>query len=65
MGALVHYLPPYSPDYNPTELVFSKVKSSLRAMDLEMSDALDIETIVLAAANDCAAWIKSCDLCTD
>ena len=27
--ALVHSLPPYSPDYNPIEEAFSKVKSSL------------------------------------
>lgn len=25
VGALIHYLPPYSPDYNPIELLFSKV----------------------------------------
>ena len=27
LGALVHFLPPYSPDYNPIEEAFSKVKS--------------------------------------
>ena len=26
VGALVHFLPPYSPDYNPIEEAFSKVK---------------------------------------
>ena len=26
VGVLVHYLPPYSPDYNPIEEAFSKVK---------------------------------------
>ena len=25
-GAITHYLPPYSPDFNPIELAFSKVK---------------------------------------
>jgi len=29
-GALVRYLPPYSPDLNPIEEVFSKVKAYLR-----------------------------------
>ncbi len=29
-GAVLSYLPPYSPDLNPIELVFSKLKSSLR-----------------------------------
>ena len=30
-GALVHFLPPYSPDLNPIEATFSKVKSILKA----------------------------------
>ena len=30
MGALVWFLPPYSPDLNPIEEVFSKVKAYLR-----------------------------------
>jgi transposase len=30
-GAAVVYLPPYSPDFNPIEQVFAKVKSRLRA----------------------------------
>ena len=29
-GATVHYLPPYSPDLNPIEKLFSKLKSLLR-----------------------------------
>lgn len=29
-GAILIYLPPYSPDLNPIELVFSKLKSMLR-----------------------------------
>lgn len=29
-GAQVWYLPPYSPDYNPIELMWSKVKTLLR-----------------------------------
>ena len=35
VGALIHFLPPYSPDYNPIELAFSKVKAYLRAMDID------------------------------
>ena len=46
VGALVHFLPPYSPDYNPIEEAFSKVKSILRSMDME-ADVLDTETLVL------------------
>ena len=61
---LTHYLPPYSPDYNPIELAFSKVKYSLKAMEAEMQALQDIDTILLAAfplitPADCCAWINS------
>ncbi len=29
-GATLHYLPPYSPDFNPIEMAFSKLKALLR-----------------------------------
>ena len=29
-GAELHYLPPYSPDFNPIEMAFSKLKAVLR-----------------------------------
>ena len=32
-GVISHYLPPYSPDYNPIELAFSKVKYAIKSMD--------------------------------
>jgi transposase len=32
-GAIVRYLPPYSPDLNPIEEVFAKVKHYLRQND--------------------------------
>jgi transposase len=31
VGATQHYLPPYSPDYNPIEKAWSKIKTQLRA----------------------------------
>lgn len=31
-GAEVRYLPPYSPDLNPIEMVFSKIKQMLRSL---------------------------------
>ena len=31
-GADVVYLPPYSPDFNPIELAFSKIKQALRTL---------------------------------
>ncbi|HSU31532.1 MAG TPA: transposase, partial [Bryobacteraceae bacterium] len=31
-GAVLRYLPPYSPDYNPIEFAWSKVKARLRTL---------------------------------
>jgi transposase len=31
VGASLLYLPPYSPDFNPIEMVFAKLKAILRA----------------------------------
>ncbi len=52
VGALVIFLPPYSPDYNPIEEAFSKVKALVKGYetDLEMEE-MDLEDIVLAAVN--------------
>ena len=44
VGALLHYLPPYSPDLNPIEECFSKVKSCLKSTET-VND--DLETAVL------------------
>ena len=30
-GASLRYLPPYSPDFNPIEMAFAKLKARLRA----------------------------------
>ena len=63
-SVLTQFLPPYSPDYNPIELAFSKVKYMIRSMEMEMQAIDDIETIVLSAfstitVSDCQAWINS------
>ena len=64
VGALTHFLPPYSPDLNAIEHTFSKVKSVLKSNEEEWSD-LDTETAVIAAFNcvtieDCQGWITHC-----
>jgi len=38
--AKLAYLPPYSPDLNPIELVFSKIKQLLRSLKNRSQDAL-------------------------
>jgi hypothetical protein len=40
-GARVLYLPPYSPDLNPVELAWSKLKVLLRELGARARDALD------------------------
>jgi transposase len=40
-GCSVVYLPPYSPDYNPIELAFAKVKARLRAAELRTIDRIE------------------------
>ena len=39
-GAELHYLPPYSPDFNPIEMAFAKLKSLLRARAERSVDGL-------------------------
>ncbi|WP_103225665.1 IS630 family transposase [Roseibium marinum] len=40
VGAELRYLPPYSPDFNPIEMAFSKLKALLRAKAERTVDAL-------------------------
>ena len=40
-GGTVVYLPPYSPDYNPIELAFAKIKARLRAAELRTIDRVE------------------------
>ena len=40
VGAMVVYLPPYSPDFNPIEQVFSKLKTLVRKLKLRKMDEL-------------------------
>lgn len=61
VGALLIYLPPYSPDLNPIEEAFSSAKYYLKANEQIASSPEDIENILLSAfANvtpeDCTGW---------
>ena len=61
VGALLIYLPPYSPDLNPIEELFSKVKKVMKSSEMEI-DHNDIETLLLASfasvtTEDCTGWI--------
>lgn len=39
-GARLEFLPPYSPDLNPIEMIFSKIKQLLRSLACRTRDAL-------------------------
>lgn len=66
-GAKVIYLPPYSPDFNPIELFWSKVKNRIRALEPSNPDEL-YEAIVTAFKSvtnkDLLHWITYCCYCT-
>jgi len=62
-GAIACYLPPYSPDLNPIEKMWSKVKEILRAIKARTAEAL-IDAIAQAlqavTASDAEAWFEHC-----
>jgi len=49
-GAKLLYLPPYSPDLNPIEPCWSKIKQKLRALKAQVVEALDKATSEAVAA---------------
>jgi transposase len=62
-GARVLWLPPYSPDYSPIELMWSKVKAYLKKVkartqaELEKAIADALKTITVS---DCLNWFRHC-----
>ena len=67
VGALVLFLPPYSPDLNPIEEVFSKVKYSLKTISIELPHITDLNTLLLASfttatMEDCVGYINHCKI---
>lgn len=62
-GAKLIYLPPYSPDLNPIEKCWSKIKTYLRKAKsrtrAELEKALQ-EALLLITKEDAVGWFKSC-----
>jgi transposase len=59
VGASVSYLPPYSPDLNPIEMKWSKVKAHLRKVKARTKTALDaalVEALNSVTVSDILAW---------
>lgn len=65
-GAEVLYLPRYSPEHNPVELLWAEVKRLLRGMGARTSEALDA---AITAALDAVTveqvrgWFRHCGYC--
>jgi transposase len=62
-GAQLLYLPPYSPDFNPIEQCWAKIKEYLRGAKARLFDALE-QAITAAIATitmeNSAAWFYHC-----
>lgn len=62
-GATVLYLPPYSPDFNPIEEMWSKIKAYLRKVKARTVDTL-LDAIPAAFASvmraDISGWFDHC-----
>ena len=66
-GAVVLYLPPYSPDFNPIEMIWSKLKRLLRSLAARSVDGLHNAFGVAMNAvtpNDILGCFKHCGYAT-
>ena len=67
VGAEVWYLPPYSPDFNPIEPMWSKIKQILRSLTARTFEGL-IEAIGIAlnavTTHDLIGWFSHCGYTT-
>ncbi len=62
-GAEVLYLPPYSPDLNPIEKAWSKLKQILRSTKARTKQALEkaiAEALRLITPDNAKAWFNHC-----
>ena len=63
LGARLLYLPPYSPDFNPIELAFSKLKTWLRTVKVRTRETLEavIQTVTdWITERDAQNWFDHC-----
>ncbi|MBD1922609.1 IS630 family transposase [Microcoleus sp. FACHB-831] len=67
VGAKLIYLPPYSPDFNPIENFWSKVKNTLRSLGPRTYQALDLaisHAISQVSLKDICNWFTHSCYCT-
>lgn len=63
VGAKVAYLPPYSPDFNPIEMMWSKIKAYLRKVKARSKESLEVaiaEALDCVSVSDILAWFAEC-----
>ena len=66
-GARLEFLPPYSPDFNPIEKMWSKVKAHLRAAKARSQDKLIVaigQGLKTITSHDAAGYFFSCGYTT-
>jgi transposase len=62
-GAKAMFLPAYSPDFNPIEKMWSKVKNSLRSAEARTPEDLQSaigQALAKVTASDARNWFASC-----
>jgi transposase len=62
-GAQVLWLAPYSPDFSPIELMWSKIKASMRAAKARTREELEralVAALKLITGSDCSGWFTHC-----
>ncbi len=62
-GAELLYLPPYSPDFNPIEKAWAKLKQLLRAAKARTTEVLEAavaEVLQAITADNAAAYFRHC-----
>lgn len=62
-GATLLYLPPYSPDFNPIEKMWSKIKSVLRRIKARSKEELSMAITAAfkeITGSDARGWFESC-----
>ena len=62
-GAELLYLPPYSPDFNPIEQAWSKIKEILRAAKARWLDTLEAaitQALAAVTTDNAVAWFRYC-----
>ena len=63
VGALLRFLPPYSPDFNPIEMAFAKLKAFMRAhrpRTFEDVCVLMRTALALFLPEECANYVRHC-----